>query len=86
MPQHNAFDIIIVGCGAAGLSAAVSYAEAAKAEGRKPRIAVLECAPKEERGGATRWTSALSAVMVAATSVVRMFRFISRNGRCANAV
>lgn len=58
MPQHNAFDIIIVGCGAAGLSAAVSYAEAAKAEGRKPRIAVLECAPKEERGGATRWTSA----------------------------
>ena len=58
MPQDNSFDIIIVGCGAAGLSAAVSYAESALAEGRKPRMAVLESAPQEERGGATRWTSA----------------------------
>jgi len=51
------YDLIVLGCGAAGLSAAVSYAAEAKAQAREARIAVMERAPKEGRGGATRWTS-----------------------------
>jgi tricarballylate dehydrogenase len=48
-----AFDLVVIGMGAAGLSAAVSYADATAAG----RVAVLERAPREERGGATRYTS-----------------------------
>ena len=44
--------------GGAGLCAALSYAETAKEQNRTARIAVLERAPKEERGGATRYTTA----------------------------
>ncbi len=47
------FDLIVVGCGIAGLSAAASALQAGK------RVAILERAPKEERGGNTRWTEAL---------------------------
>ncbi|MGH8258218.1 MAG: FAD-dependent oxidoreductase, partial [Steroidobacteraceae bacterium] len=47
-------DLIVIGCGAAGLAAAVAYADRA---GRGARIAVLERATREGRGGATRWTS-----------------------------
>ncbi len=54
----DAYDLVVVGCGAAGLSAAVSHIHKARELGRKPRVAVLESAPKEERGGATRWTTA----------------------------
>ena len=46
------FDLVVVGCGAAGLSAAVSAAE----QGLK--VAVLERSTQEERGGQTRWTEA----------------------------
>lgn len=52
------YDLIVVGCGAAGLSAAVTYLLDAREQGQRPRIAILESAPKEERGGATRWTTA----------------------------
>ena len=48
------YDLVVIGCGAAGLSAAVAYADRA---GRDARIAVLERATREGRGGATRWTS-----------------------------
>ena len=54
---ENQYDLVVIGCGAAGLSAAVSYAAAAKAQGREARVAVLERANREGRGGATRWTS-----------------------------
>ncbi len=47
-------DLVVIGCGAAGLAAAVSYAERA---GRERRIVVLERASRDGRGGATRWTS-----------------------------
>jgi tricarballylate dehydrogenase len=47
-------DLVVIGCGAAGLAAAVAYADHA---GRESRIAVLERATREGRGGATRWTS-----------------------------
>lgn len=46
------FDVVVVGCGIAGLSAAVSAAE------RGAKVAVLERATFEERGGNTRWTEA----------------------------
>jgi tricarballylate dehydrogenase len=49
-----AHDLVVIGCGAAGLSAAVAYADQA---GHDARIAVLERATREGRGGATRWTS-----------------------------
>lgn len=52
----ESFDIVVIGCGTAGLAAAVS---AAGAEGSDElRVAVLERATKEERGGNSRWTGA----------------------------
>jgi tricarballylate dehydrogenase len=55
--KQESYDLVVLGCGAAGLSAAVSHAAEARKQGRQARIAVLERAPKEGRGGATRWTS-----------------------------
>ena len=46
------FDVVVAGCGSAGLSAAVSAAEAGA------RVAVVERAPREERGGQSRYTEA----------------------------
>lgn len=48
------YDLVVIGCGAGGLSAAVAYADEV---GEQARIAVLERANREGRGGATRWTS-----------------------------
>jgi tricarballylate dehydrogenase len=50
------FDLVVVGHGITGLSAAVSAAEAGA------RVVVLERAPVEDRGGNTRWTEALLRV------------------------
>jgi tricarballylate dehydrogenase len=59
MSDTARYDCLVLGCGAAGLSAAVSYASETIAAGvRSPRIAVVERARRDERGGATRWTSA----------------------------
>jgi tricarballylate dehydrogenase len=44
--------VVVVGCGVAGLSAAVAAAEAGA------RVTVLERAPREERGGQSRYTEA----------------------------
>jgi len=49
----NSFDVAVVGCGIAGLSAAATALQAGA------RVAVIERSPKEERGGNTRWTEAL---------------------------
>lgn len=46
------FDVVVAGCGVAGLSAAVTAAE------KGLRVAVLERAPREERGGQSRYTEA----------------------------
>lgn len=50
--MEHTFDVVVAGCGVAGLSAAVSAAE------RGLKVAVLERASKEERGGQSRWTEA----------------------------
>ena len=46
------FDVVVAGCGVAGLSAAVAAAEAGA------RVAILERATREERGGQSRYTEA----------------------------
>ena len=53
MAEHLTTDVLVVGCGIAGLSAAVSALQAGA------QVAVLERAPREERGGNTRWTESL---------------------------
>ncbi|HEY9280425.1 MAG TPA: FAD-dependent oxidoreductase, partial [Eoetvoesiella sp.] len=50
--MEKTFDVVVAGCGVAGLSAAVSAAE------RGLKTAVLERASKEERGGQSRYTEA----------------------------
>jgi len=50
--QDERFDLVVAGCGVAGLSAAVAAAEAGG------RVVVLERAPREERGGQSRYTEA----------------------------
>ena len=50
--EHQDFDVVVVGCGVAGLSAAVAAADAGA------RVAVVERSTYEERGGNTRYTAA----------------------------
>ncbi|MQF69355.1 FAD-dependent oxidoreductase [SAR202 cluster bacterium AD-804-J14_MRT_500m] len=50
--MNNHYDVVIIGCGVAGLSAAITAAE----EGAQ--VAVLERSPKDVRGGNTRYTDA----------------------------
>ncbi len=51
--QSHDFDVIVVGCGIAGLSTAVSALE------HGAKVAILERSKIEDRGGQTRWTEAL---------------------------
>lgn len=50
--DREEFDVVVAGCGVAGLSAAVAAAEGGS------RVAVVERAPREERGGQSRYTEA----------------------------
>lgn len=52
------FDVIVVGCGAAGLAAATAFAEHAQDRPKPRTVLILERSSKEQRGGATRWTGA----------------------------
>jgi len=52
MPEQA--DLVVVGCGAGGLAAAVSHLEAAPGS----RVVILERTSKERRGGNTSWTGA----------------------------
>lgn len=49
---NQEFDVVVAGCGVAGLSAAVAAAQGGA------RVAVLERATREERGGQSRYTEA----------------------------
>jgi tricarballylate dehydrogenase len=50
--MEHEFDVVVVGCGVSGLSAAMAAREAGAS------VALLERAPIEERGGNTRYTGA----------------------------
>ena len=52
MNQKTSYDVLVVGCGIAGLAAAVAALE------QGARVAVLERSTKDERGGNTRYTGA----------------------------
>ena len=47
------YDVLVVGCGIAGLSAALSARECGA------RVGILERAPEEERGGNSRYSGAI---------------------------
>jgi len=53
MNASTGFDVVVVGCGIAGLSAAATALQAGA------RVALLERSTIDERGGNTRWTEAL---------------------------
>lgn len=65
-PDTHQYDVVVVGCGVAGLSAALSARECGA------RVAVLERAPEAERGGNTRYTGA-SIRMASETEVAPDF-------------
>jgi tricarballylate dehydrogenase len=52
----STWDVVVVGHGAAGLTAALAYLEERSGED-SVRVAVLDRAPRESRGGSTAWTS-----------------------------
>lgn len=54
--MSGSYDLVVIGMGASGLSAAVSYADAVAARGDMPSVAVLERSAEEDRGGSTRFT------------------------------
>ena len=49
-------NIVVVGQGAAGLSAALAAAEAARAKRIAAQITLIDKAPEADAGGNTRWT------------------------------
>ena len=57
MERELDYDIVVIGCGVAGTSAALSAAENAKKEGENLRIAILERSDFDHRGGNSRWTA-----------------------------
>ena len=65
-PESHRYGVVVVGCGVAGLSAALSARECGA------RVAVLERAPEAERGGNTRYTGA-SIRMASETEVAPDF-------------
>jgi len=52
----NTKHIVVIGQGAAGLSAALAAAEAARAKNIAVAITLIDKAPEADAGGNTRWT------------------------------
>ncbi|MFJ7729222.1 FAD-binding protein [Neobacillus sp. NPDC097160] len=57
MVKEVDYDIVVIGCGVAGTSAALSAAETAKNANKNLKIAILERADYDHRGGNSRWTA-----------------------------
>ncbi|MCQ6279076.1 FAD-binding protein [Bacillus sp. EB600] len=57
MGRELDYDIVVIGCGVAGTAAALSAAENAKKAGQNLKIAILERADYDHRGGNSRWTA-----------------------------
>jgi len=51
------YDIVVIGCGVTGTAAALSAVESAKNAGKSIRVAILERADFDHRGGNSRWTA-----------------------------
>ncbi|MBD8014621.1 FAD-binding protein [Planococcus wigleyi] len=58
MTREIDYDIAIIGCGAAGTAAALAAAEKAKEQDHQLKIAIIERADFDNRGGNSRWTAA----------------------------
>lgn len=58
MTREVDYDIAIIGCGSAGTAAALAAAEKAKEQSKNLKIAILERADYDNRGGNSRWTAA----------------------------
>ena len=54
--MSNTKHIVVIGQGAAGLSAALAAAEAARAKNIAVAITLIDKAPEADAGGNTRWT------------------------------
>jgi tricarballylate dehydrogenase len=57
-PSDKPLEIVVVGQGAAGLAAALSAAEEARARNLRAAVTILDKASADEAGGNTRWTPA----------------------------
>lgn len=57
MSSNVDYDIVVIGCGVTGTSAALAAAEEAKQQNKKLKIAILERADFDHRGGNSRWTA-----------------------------
>lgn len=57
MGREVDYDIVVIGCGVGGTSAALSAAETAKKTNKNLKIAILERADYDHRGGNSRWTA-----------------------------
>ncbi|HEV7637205.1 MAG TPA: FAD-binding protein, partial [Bradyrhizobium sp.] len=49
-------NIVVIGQGAAGLSAALAAAEAARTKNLAVTVTLIDKAPEQDAGGNTRWT------------------------------
>lgn len=70
------FDVIVIGGGAAGLSAALSALEQGAQPGhRPPKVAVVDRSTKELRGGNTRWSGSYLLMETPTTPVADLVEF-----------
>ena len=61
MAREVDYDLVVIGCGVAGTSAALAAVEKAKEQGKELKVAILERAPFDQRGGNCRLDSCLHA-------------------------
>lgn len=58
MDKEYDYDIVVIGCGAAGSAASLSALQAAKERGKDISLLIVERADPSNRGGNSRWTGA----------------------------